>query len=489
MLGSRMTLEDPRPSRPDLSGAHRPTRTARRRVVVTGVGPVSAIGCGRNEFWDALIAGRHGIGPVTLCDVSASPSKIGAEVKGFDLERYLERGGQMARFTPRPTQFALAAAVLALHDAEIDVDACDPERFGIHVGTSVGNMQAIMDANAAHLRGAPMAPHTAFHSIHHSIGCVVSATLNIRGPLHTTTSGCNSGLDALGQSLRLIEAGALDRMLVIGTDCELVPEVFAALNASESLATRYNDDPGRASRPFDRARDGNVLGEGAAALLLEAQDVARSRQARVYARFAGFHQASAGFNRQYKHKDADVDLRPCVRALRGAVTDAGWAIADVDLVNANGSSSVAYDRIEAMALRETFGEHLPDAPVHSIKSMLGQHGAGSSALQAVTACLAIRRRGIPPTINHDDPDPECGPLPVVIEALSHAPKRVLVHAIGLGGFYYSAACFEALELPAGSSTLNLSGMHRVGWSLAAHPRYKPTEMFQKPLVPWRPAEG
>ncbi len=460
-----------------------------RRVVVTGIGPVSAIGSGRNEFWDALMAGRNGFGPVTLCDVSDSPSKIGAEVKAFDLERYLDRGGQLARFTPRPTQFALAAAVLALHDSELDVDACDPERFGIHVGTSVGNFQAVMDSCSLRAKGLPVPPHTAFHGIHHSIACVVSSTLNIRGPIHTTSSGCNSGLDALGQSLRLIQSGAVDRMLVIGTDCELVPEVFAALNASESLATRWNDDPARASRPFDRGRDGNVLGEGAAALLLEAEDVARARKARTYARLAGYHVASAGYNRQYKHKDADVDLRPCVRALRGAIVDADWQVEDVDLVNANGSSSVAYDRIEALALGETFGECLPDVPVHSIKSMLGQHGAGSSALQAVTACLAIRRRGIPPTINHDDPDPACGALPVVTEALAHAPQRVLVHAIGLGGFYYSAAAFEAPMVRPGAFGEAMSGTMRVSWSVAAHPRYKPSELFQKPLVPWRPAQG
>lgn len=477
------------PERPPVESplVHRPARFFRRRVVVTGIGPISAIGCGRNDFWDALIAGRHGFGPVTQCDVSESPSKIGAEVKGFDLERYLDRGGQMARFTPRPTQFALAAAVLALHDAELDVDACDHERFAIHVGTSVGNMQSIMESKAAQLSRSTVSPNTAFNGIHHSMACVVSATLNIRGPIHTTTSGCNSGIDAVGQSLRLIQSGAIERVLVIGTDCELVPEVFAALNASESLATRYNDDPGRASRPFDRGRDGNVLGEGAAALLLEAEDVARARQARVYARLAGYHQASAGFNRQYKHKDAEVDLRPCVRALRGAVADAGWAIEEVDLVNANGSSSVAYDRIEGLALAEAFGDHLPDVPVHSIKSMLGQHGAGSSALQAVTACLAIRRHGIPPTINHDDPDPACGQLPVVTEALAHSPQRVLVHAIGLGGFYYSAAAFEAPHVGSDAVQDALSGMQLVNWSARSHPRYKPTEMFQKPLVPWRPA--
>src|SRR5262249_35523086 len=157
----------------------------------------------------------------------------------------------------------------------------------------------------------------------------------------------------------------------------------------------------------------------------------------------------------------------------------GWDITDVDLVNANGSSSVAYDRIEAQAFAQTFGEHLPDVPIHSIKSMLGQHGAGSSALQAVTTCLSIRRRGIPPTINHDDPDPARGALPIVTAALTHAPERALVHAIGLGGFYYSAAAFESPGVRLGSGSAISTGMHRVRWSNAAHPRYKPREDFQK----------
>lgn len=457
-----------------------------RRAWITGLGPISAIGCGRDAFWDALMSGRHGFGPITLCDVSDSPSKIGAEVRDFDLGRYLEKGAQLARFTPRVTQFALASAVLALHDAGLDVDACDPERFGIHVGTSVGNLQTAFEARALRDRGAPVPTSTAFHSVHHSIACVVSSTLNVRGPIHTTSSGCNSGLDALGQSLRLIQSGAVDRMLVIGTDCELVPEVIAALNASESLATRYNDDPARASRPFDRGRDGNVIGEGAAALLLEAEDVARARGARVYARLAGFHQASAGYDRQYRHKDAEVDLRPCVRALRGALSEAVWCPDEVDLVNANGSSSIAYDRVEGLALAEAFGEHLPDLPVHSIKSMLGQHGAGSSALQAVTACLAIRRRGIPPTINHEDPDPACGALAVVTQPTAYAPERVLVHSIGLGGFYYSAAALESPLARGGVGDGEASGMQRVAWSLTAHPRYRPKPEFQEPLAPWRP---
>jgi 3-oxoacyl-[acyl-carrier-protein] synthase II len=451
-------------------------------VVVTGVGPVSAIGTGRNEFWDSLIAGRHGFGPISLCDASRSPSKIAAEIPSFRLDRYVTDGELMARHTPRPVQLALAAAVLALHDAEIDLDACDPDRLGVHVGTSVGNLETILGLTSRYARTGVVPPHTSFHAFNHSAACVVSSFFNIRGPVHTTTSGCNSGIDALGQSLRMIQAGAVDAMLVIGSDCEVVPEVLAALNASNSLATRYNDDPGRASRPFDRGRDGNVIGEGAAAILLEAEPHARARGARVYARVGGYQICSAGQNRQYSHDKPELDLRPAVRAMRGALAEAEVRPQMVGVVNANGSSSVIYDRLESLALGEVFGESLPSIRVHSIKSMLGQHGAGSSALQAVAACLTIRRTTVPPTINHEEPDPECAPLRIVTAPESKPPGAVLVHCIGLGGFYYSAGVF----LPPSSAVSPETGYHQVKWSEGAHPRFQPAQEFQKPLTPWSP---
>ena len=454
-------------------------------AVITGVGPVSAIGCGRNEFWQALLDGRHGFGPATLCDVSASPSKIAAEVTDFRLDRFVENGHVLARRTPRPVQLALAAAVLTLHDAEIDLDGCDPDRLGIHVGTSIGNMGDMFQLRERWEETGSVPAHTAFHAFNHSAACILSSFFNIRGPIHTTTSGCNSGLDALGQSLRMIQAGAVDAMLVVGSDCEVVTEIMAALNASGSLASRYNDDPGRASRPFDRQRDGNVIGEGAAGLLLEAEPHARARRARIYARMAGYQICSAGRNRQYSHDHPELDVRPCVRAFSGAMEEAGWHPAEVDLVNANGSSSVIYDRLEALALAEAFGDRLPELRVHSIKSMLGQHGAGSSALQAVAACLAIRRRAVPPTINHEEPDPACGPIRVVTAREDVASERVLVHAIGLGGFYYSVGAFAAV----GGDAADATGLHRVVWSQDGSPRFEPAEEFQKPLAPWHPRTG
>ncbi|HPF62952.1 MAG: beta-ketoacyl synthase [Gemmatimonadales bacterium] len=451
-------------------------------VVVTGIGPVSAIGCGRNPFWDALSSGQHGFGPITLCDASASPSKIAAEVKAFSLGDYVVHGEVMARRTPRTVQLALAAGVLALHDAEIDLDGCDPERFGVFVGTSIGNLDVIVSLNDRLTRSGTLPPHAAFHAFNHSTACVLSSFFNIRGPMHTTSSGCNSGLDAVGQATRMIQAGAVEAMLVVGTDCEVVPEVIAALNASGSLATRYNDTPGQASRPFEVGRDGNVIGEGAAAVLLESAEHAARRGARVYARVAGYHVASAGQNRQYSHDQPELDLRPAVRAMAGAVREAGWQPHDLDVVNANGSSSVLYDRLEGQALSEFLGEASVAVRVHSQKSMLGQHGAGSSALQVVGACLSLRRRMVPPTINLDVPDPACGPLRLSATAEEAPVRRALVHSIGLGGFYYSAAALEAPPQRQVAKT----GLQQVRWSEDHNPKFRPAEEFTRPLTPWEP---
>jgi len=414
-------------------------------TAITGLGPVSAIGCGAEPFWKSLVKGRHGFGPITLCDVSRSPSKIGAEVRDFQLEHFVEDGQRLSRRLPRPVQFALAAAALAVKDAGLESGALAPERIGMCVGTSIGNIGDALVARDRWLNspGEPFSPETAFHLFNHSAACVLSSYFDLRGPIQTVSTGCNSGLDAIGFASRLIQVGAADIMLVVGTDCELVPEILAALNSSKSLATRYNDQPGRASRPFDVNRDGNVIGEGAAALVLEAESHAQSRRARCYARFAGYASCAAGRQRRYSHSHPEMDLRPCVRTLQGAMSAAGWQPGDVDLVNANGSSSVMYDRLEALALAEAFGEHFPNLGVHSIKSMLGQHGAGSSALQVAASCLSIEHGIIPPTINYEQVDPECRALRVVTRAENCHPQNILVHAIGFGGFYYSCGALAA----------------------------------------------
>ncbi len=414
------------------------------KALITGIGPVSAIGHGVDEFWKALLRGRSGIGPITRCDVSRSDSKIGAEVRDFRLERYVEGGRAITRTSPRPVVLALGAAALAIEDAAFELRSADRQRIGVFVGTSVGQLEYCFELRDRWQARRPLTPSGAFHAFNHSVACVVSSQFDLQGPVHTTSTGCNSGMDALGLAAQTIQAGTLDAALVVGTDCELTPEILALLNASASLATRWNDRPEAASRPFDINRDGNVIGEGAAAFIVESESHARKRRARAYATIAGTAVQSSGRRRYHATRPA-LDMRPCVRAFRSAIKNAGWSPNDVQVFNANGSASRNYDRLEGMALAATFGTRLAKLPIHSTKGALGQHGAGSSALQITAACLTIARGQVPPTLNCDRLDPACGPLRIIREPLDVDVARVLVHSVGLGGFYFSAAALEAPE--------------------------------------------
>ena len=408
-----------------------------RRPVITGLGPISAIGCGVDRFWPALLDGTSGIGPVTLCDVSQCPSKIAAEVKGFDLEDFVPRGKALARGMARPVQLGLAAAALAVEDARLDTGTIDRGRFGVAVGTSVGNLEYLLKLRDEWQHGRLTNHHAAFQSFTHAAACVIGSHVDVHGPIHTTSTGCNSGMDALGHAAAAIQLGAADGMIVVGTDCEVVTEVMVGLSLAGALSTRWNDDPTRASRPFDQERDGNVIGEGAGAIILESAEHAARRGAHIYAEVAGYATRSSGRHR-YDPKNPDRDPSTATAALAAALAEAQWKVDVVDVINANGSSSLSYDEIEAQGLLHVFGDRLQHVPVHSIKSMLGQHGAGSSALQLVASALTIDRGRVPPTINCETLDPDCRPLNVVREATPVKASRVLVHSIGFGGFYYSA---------------------------------------------------
>src|SRR5262245_26608538 len=236
----------------------------RRRAVVTGVGPVSAVGCGRERFWNALVAGQSGISQITQFDASRFASRVAAEVQDFRLEDYLEHGRSLSRRLPRPIQFALTSAQLALSDAGWNAGRIDPERIGVCVGTSIGNQNFIFEAHRRWLANdLNIPPELAFQTFNHAAACMISSTFDLRGPTHTVSTGCNAGLDAIGVALRWIQLGEVDAALVIGTDSGLSAEFLSVLEASGSLSTRYNHQPERASRPFDRDRDGNVMGEGA----------------------------------------------------------------------------------------------------------------------------------------------------------------------------------------------------------------------------------
>ena len=413
----------------------------RNHVLVTGLGPISSIGSGVPALWEALCMGRHGFGPVTRWEVGAFPARIAAEVRDFRIADYLS-GTKRWALQPRYLQFAMAAATLALRDAGVEAGSVDPERVGVVVGSSVSSIQEILDQIGTTPDDEAIDPRAAFSLFSHSAACHISAYFDLRGPASTVGTGCNAGMDAVGQAAGLIQAGVADAMLVIGSDCEVTPVTMRALNAANALTRRYNNAPGRASRPFDKDRDGNVIGEGAAAVFLESEAHAEARRARPYARWAGYSTCASGKSRVYNHLRPDLDPAPALRVLRAALQQAHHAPQDISAVNANGSSSVLYDRLESQALDTLLGPKLEDTPVHSIKSMLGQHGAGSSALQVVSACLSLRHGVLPPTINYETPDPTCAPLPVVTRRTDGALNSILVHAIGFGGFYYSASVLQ-----------------------------------------------
>lgn len=409
------------------------------RVVVTGLGPVSAVGCGREVFWEALTAGRAGFGPITNFDPVDSPSQVAAEVTDFRLQDYLQRGKALARMHPRPTQFALASAALALEDAQLE-DNFERDSAGVAIGTGLANMELIFKSWTLYKETGFLSPIAAYQVFHHNIACALTSIFDLRGSCHTISSGCNSGLDALGFCLRQIQVGAAPVMLAIGTDCEVVPGIVGALNASDSLTTHFNDQPLIASRPFDRDRDGNVIGEGACCLVLESEEHAKQRGARIYAAFDGYSVRSAGKGRRYSHDNPKLDVSPSAAAMQQACRESGLARPAV--VSANGSASVRYDLVECRALESFLGSHYAQTPVHSVKSMLGQHGAGTSALQAAAACLTLHSGLVPGTINCDNLDERCGDLQLVKKTAKMDPANVLTHAIGLGGFYYSAGVFS-----------------------------------------------
>jgi 3-oxoacyl-[acyl-carrier-protein] synthase II len=405
-------------------------------VVITGIGPVSAIGSGKKIFWETLLNGKSGIGKITRFDSSFSECKIAAEVKDETLKQALPRTAARRKY-PRSVELGIAAANLAIQDA--GWNAVDSDRIGVFAGTSVANLAETFIARDALEEENRVRPDSSFHFFNHSAACLISALFDFRGPILTVTTGCNSGMDALGHACRAIRDGSADGILVVGTDCEVFPEIFAALSASHSLTRHTSNTP----RPFDIDRDGVVLAEGAAALTLEREEFAKQRGAQIYARVAGYASCAAGRNRTYS-PSPEFDIRPSANAIQNAMIDATWNNTDVDLIHANGSGSVAYDQMEAQSLWKIFGEEFSRLRVHSIKSMIGLPGGAASTMQIITACLCLLEGQIPPTINHEVCDPNCGPIRVVREPESFQPRRILLHTIGLGGFYYSATAISAI---------------------------------------------
>ena len=373
-----------------------------RRVVVTGVGLVSALGAGTEQTWDGLKASRSGIGLITAFDTAQHTCKIAGEVKGFDPNDFIEKKEvkKMARFM----HFAIAASDFAMDMAGFKVTPEIAEQVGIYVGSGIGGFEVIEREHKKLLEGGPskISPFFIPASIINLASGYISIRTGAKGPNSATATACTTGAHAVGDSFKLIERGAADAMICGGAEATITPLGVGGFAAMRALSTR-NDEPQRASRPWDRDRDGFVIGEGAGILLLEELEFAKSRGANILAEIVGYGMGADAFHITSPAEDGDG----AYRVMRAAMKDAGISPASIDYINAHGTSTEVGDRIETIAIKRCFVEHASKVAVSSTKSMTGHLLGGAGGLEAGITVLAIRDQIAPPTINLENPSEGC----------------------------------------------------------------------------------
>ncbi len=398
------------------------------RAVITGIGALTPVGLSGPETWAGLLAGRSGVRPLTRFDPSPFPVRIAADVQGFDPLTVMTR--KQAKRTARFAQFAAAASAEALRDGGLTLSPEIRDRTGVTIATALGGID-VLDAEAPHLYGGAPSRVTPFLlplMIANMAASVVSIQFGIRGPSNTSVGACASGSMALLEAKRWIQTGDADYVLAGGTEAALTPSVWAALCSLGALSTR-NDEPEAASRPFDRDRDGFVYGEGAVVFLVEREDLARAREARVYAELAGAALTSDAHHETAPRPEGDVAARAMLLALR----DAGARADEVDLVVAHGTGTPLNNIAETRAIKHALGGRARTVPISAPKSMVGHLIGAAGALAAMVGVLAIRDHEIPPTINLEHSDPECD-LDYVPRHARSAPVRLaLANAFGFGG--------------------------------------------------------
>jgi len=400
---------------------------APRRVVVTGLGVVSPLGCDVDTFWRRLVAGESGVGPITRFDASAYRVRIAAEVKDFDPEAWLDK--RKARRLDLFSRYAVAAARQAAADAGLDPRR-EPERVGAVVGSGVGGLQTLTSEIEKLLAQGPERtnPLLVPMMIPNMGAAHVSLELGAKGPLSSTCTACAAGSDAIGYAARIIRHGDAEVMFAGGSEAPICEIGVAGFAAARALSTR-NDDPEHASRPFDAGRDGFVMGEGAGCLVLEELEHARARGARIYAELAGAGMSSDAFHMTLPDETGEAQARAITMALQ----EAGLAPTDVDYVNAHGTATDAGDVAETRAIKVALGEHAYRVAVSSNKSMIGHCLGAAGAIEAVATVLTIVNGVIPPTTNLTDPDPECD-LDYVPNVAREQPVAVAVsNSFGFGG--------------------------------------------------------
>jgi 3-oxoacyl-[acyl-carrier-protein] synthase II len=402
--------------------------TPNRRVVVTGVGFVSPVGIGTDETWQALLAGRSGAGPITLFDASHHSTRFACEVKGFDPLRWIEK--KDVKKVDRFIQFAIAAADLALRDAAFTLEGRDAARTGVFIGSGIGGFATIEREHEALLNGGPrrISPFFIPAAIINLASGWVSIRTGAKGPNSATATACTSGAHAVGESYRLIQHGDTEAMICGGSEAAITPLGVGGFCAMRALSTR-NEAPERASRPFDRDRDGFVIGEGAGILLLEELEHARLRGAKIYCEVVGYGMSGDAYHISAPCEDGDG----AVRVMRATLEDAGVPPEAIDYVNVHGTSTPRGDVVETIATKTVFGDHARKLALSSTKSMTGHLLGASGGLEAGIVALAIRDQVLPPTINHENPDPECDLDCVPNQARKTPVRYAISNSFGFGG--------------------------------------------------------
>lgn len=398
------------------------------RVAVTGVGVVSPIGIGKADFWASLVEGRSGAGPITRFDASGFATRIAAEVRGFDPTAWMDR--KEARRNDRFVQFAYAASRMALEDGNFRLTPQNAPRVGIVIGSGIGGAETWEEQHRTLLERGPgrVSPFFIPMIIINMASGVVSILLGAKGPNSSVVTACATGGNAIGEAARIIQRGEADAMVAGGSEATITPLSLAGFCSMKAMSTR-NDQPEKASRPFDAQRDGFVMGEGAGVVLLENLEQARAREAHIYGEVVGYGMSGDAYHITQPDPDADG----ASRSIRNALHDAHLEPSAIDYINAHGTSTPYNDKTETLAIKRAFGDHARSVAISSTKSMTGHLLGAAGGVELIACALAIEHQVLPPTINYEFPDPACD-LDYVPNVARAAQVRVAMsNAFGFGG--------------------------------------------------------
>lgn len=400
----------------------------KNRVVITGLGVISPVGIGKEAFWNALIRGESGIGPITRFNAEGFATRIAGEVKDFRAEDYLDR--KEARRMDRFSQMAVSSAIMAVQDAALDLDKLNPDEVGVVFGTGIGGTQSFEEQHEIFLQKGPgrVSPFFVPMMIGNMAAGHIALNLNFTGPNYTIVNACASSTNAIGEAFKLIQRGDAEVVVTGGAEAAVTPMAIAGFCAMKAMSTR-NDEPHRASRPFDKERDGFIMGEGAGVLILESLEHAQKRGARIYGEIVGY-----GCTDDAYHITAPAPGGVgAAKAMQMALKDANLKPEEVSYINAHGTSTDLNDKFETAAIKKVFGPHAYKVAISSTKSMTGHLLGAAGAIEAIASTMAIVHNIVPPTINYENPDPECDLDYVPNKARKMNVEVVLSNSFGFGG--------------------------------------------------------